>query len=240
MKKLLSTTLTLLLVIGLGTSTLKAEEKPEPYTEVIVEFEDKVVVIDPDKPGTDPEEVDPGDGSSIQIWKVPSELEFKAKRSNKNQVVVSAEGAAPTYGVFDFHSKKTKWSLSAQLGELKVEPESDEKLVGAKLEWNEVKIQRVTNVTNEKDKQEYEDVNYVEGAEVEEGAKVSLEAGEGDEGLIQVMKATDGVLPKNNGHFEGKMEDLGLVIPAFQGNPDTTYTGTITWTLGEPVISKGE
>lgn len=172
MKKLLSTTLTLLLVIGLGTSTLKAEEKTEPKhdakTGITVTFGREIDVIDPDNPGTDPEEVDPGDGSSIQIWKVPSELEFKAKRSNKNQVVVSAEGAAPTYGVFDFHSESKKWDLFATLSQLTEElqdgEENPDNLEGASLQWTGDNIQRVT--INSDNRRVMEDADYVKGLEV--------------------------------------------------------------------------
>ncbi|HEY4537042.1 MAG TPA: WxL domain-containing protein, partial [Erysipelothrix sp.] len=153
----------------------------------------------------------------------------------KNQVVAFSEENAPTYGVFDFHSENPDWKLLAQLSGFTEasgarEKNSDNLLAGASLQWKGDDIKRVTiNSNNEPVVGVAEDIIDRERIEL---VAASL-------GKTTVM-STLGVGLENKGHYEGTMEDLELVIPAFQGNPNTTYTGTITWTLQSPVITKGE
>lgn len=159
----------------------------------------------------------------LYINEAPDEFDFGFVDYSDSELahsLVNTSGNA----LIDFENvnMNTRWILSAQLSELKVEHENLT-LPGSKIRFNR-SLQKTTDGTTwaSADPSKFDATIGISGSPIE---LVS------NGGSIPLYKATD--IPYGKGRFQGviPLNSVELIIPANTGVKGKTYEGKITWTL---------
>lgn len=226
LKKLFSSLLTAVLLVGAGSSAIQAEANPlKAETDINITVEEGSI-IDPEEGGGG-EENPGGQTGKLSIWLKPKEMNFKGKYDEVQDYTLKLDdkdGTSRRLAIADIRSKESGWKVTASLQDLESTSETvvdtiDNGNYALRLKNNKAKTYRIVN-----DKVESLDENDPNGVVMEASIDIT-----GDSTLVATAPKVEG--EKNGkGYTALDFEEIELEIEAGHGQVGD-YKGSVIWDL---------